>query len=157
MPDPTPFATPADVVARLGRALTTAEDDEVEALIEGATGLIAEAAGKDDAWADAYTPPRVIKALTVTMTLRAMTNPEGIQSRTESLGQYSETTRFAENSDDVGASGLYITEGEERMVRRIVNGGDSGTATMGSLLDDIPEWVTQPPTTWIGSMTGDDG
>lgn len=140
------FAETTDIAARLGRDLTDSEETTYESLLEGATSLIAEAAGKDDAWAEDLEPvPTVIKTLTVSVALRAKSNEDGAESETETLGAYSHTVRFS--TGDIGASfGLWLTDDEVALVRRVFKSGRaSGSAILGSILDDIPEWQDAPP------------
>lgn len=133
------FAEPTDIATRLGRSLSTAEEAAVEQLITSATGVIAEAAGKDDEWAEELDPvPAVIKTLTIEMVLRAASNPEGVDSTTETLGQYSRTDRFTVGAGD--AEGIFLSDAEGRLVRRVIQGASAGTALQAVLLDELPEW-----------------
>lgn len=117
------FATTTDVGDRLGRTLTAGEETTVDLLIELAQGVIADAAGEDDDWVTALSPvPVVLKALTIELVCRALANPNGLESLAESIGQANYQARFREY-------GLWLSEYEERLVRRT-----AGTATSGSAL-----------------------
>ena len=83
------FATVPDVATRQGRTFTTAEEDSVEVLLDYATAAIADAALKDDAWAEALDPvPTILKGLTIELVGRAMANHEGLTSMSEQIGSY---------------------------------------------------------------------
>jgi len=140
------FATPDDVAARLGRDLTTEEEAFVEAALDDATAAIAEAAGKNDEWSEDLDPvPKVIKALAVSLVVRAGQNTEGVVSRTEALGQYSVTDRFPDPRGGESASGIFLSDDERRLVRRVVFGRGSGTAIPASVLDGLPDWEDFTP------------
>lgn len=110
------FADPTDVQARLGReSLTTVETNQAIWLLEAATGLIAEAVDKDDEWSAALDPvPFALKALTVEITIRAMANPSGLRSISETLGSYSYSQLFA-------GLGIMLADEEVALVRRVIN------------------------------------
>lgn len=128
------FATTTDVELRLGRELTTAEEDQVELLTAAATAVITQEAGKTEAWADDLDPvPRVLRYLTVELVLRAMANPQGVVSFTEQLGAYSTSQRFR----DTGG-GLLLTKQEGILVRQAVYGETTGSARLGSILKSDP-------------------
>lgn len=127
------LATTTDVQTRLGRALTDTEEDTVEFLIEAVTGLIANAVGKAESWADTLTPvPRVIKFVTVEAVLRAINNPQGVASFSKQLGAFQQSQTF--RRDEMG---LVLTPTEEKLVRRAVHGRTTGSPSVGSILDDI--------------------
>lgn len=129
------FAITEQVAARLGRSLTEAEEAMVEALIEAATALIADAAGRDDAWAEALDPvPNLIKIVCVELVNRTMANPQALSTFQESLGAYSQSQRFR---DGAAGGGLELTAVERRLIRRTVWGQLSGSATVESVVDDL--------------------
>lgn len=129
------FATEEDIATRLGRALTATEAGQAELLLELATALIAGACGKDDAWAAAYTPtPVIVKAFCVELVARVMSNPTGLASLSETLGQYSNTQRFR---DAAVGGGMFLTDLEERVIRRAVFGRNTASARAESIVDDL--------------------
>jgi hypothetical protein len=123
---PRAFAVAADVAARLGQDLSVGEQQSATALLEAATSLIAEAAGKGDDWALTLDPvPHVLKSLCVELACRAMSNPGGLTSLREQLGSYSYAQSFA----DVG---LTLKPTEEQVVRRVVHGRTTASVRVGS-------------------------
>ena len=128
-----PFATTTDVGDRLGRTLTAGEETTVGLLLELAQGVIADAAGEDDAWADELSPvPVVLKALAIELVCRALANPNSLESLQESLGQANYSARFRE-------AGLFLTPYEESLVRRAAGTTTSGSALVRSLVGDQDE------------------
>lgn len=131
------FATAEDIATRLGRDLTAAEGGQAELLIELATGLIAGACGKDDAWAAAYTPvPAIVKLFCVELVVRSMPNAAALESVSESLGQYSTTQRFR---DAAAGGGMALSDLEERVIRRAVFGSNSGSAKTESVATELAD------------------
>lgn len=122
------FATTTDVGDRLGRTLTAGEETTVDLLLDLATAVIAEGAGQDDDWAAALTPvPTVLKAICIELTCRALANPNGLDSLAESIGQANYSARFREY-------GLWLTDYEERLVRRAAGSSQSGSALVKSIV-----------------------
>jgi hypothetical protein len=136
------FATPEDIATRYGRELNTVEAATAEFLLEGATALIAQAADKDDAWADNLDPvPRLLKIITVELVCRAFPNPESLAGLTEQLGSYQYSKRFKAGTDAL-TSDLMLTEPEERLVRRAVHGTLSGSVPLRSIATRLTEETT---------------
>jgi hypothetical protein len=130
------FATVQDVGARLRRTLTADEEEQAEQLLEMATIVIADAVGKTQAWADELDTdvvPRVLWVLCLELVSRSMDNPSGFRSLQETLGQYSRSISYL---DSAKGGGMFLTEREILMARRAVNGGLSGSARVGSIVDD---------------------
>lgn len=131
-----PWPTKTDIASRIGRALTSAEDDQAELLLDQAVSLVAGACDKDDDWADALDPiPTGLASIVIEATARAMAAPIGLRSRQETLGQHS----YSESFPDQLAQGLQLTEAEELRARRIVFGSNSGGARAESIADDLSE------------------
>ena len=111
------FATATEVATRQGRTFTAAETAAVTLLLDFATAAIAAAADKTDAWATALTPvPKIIKGLTIELVGRALANPSGLYSQSETVGSYSNSQSF---SKEVPAA-FVLTDLERRVVRRTV-------------------------------------
>ncbi len=128
------FATTDEVAARIGRDLSATETTQTETLLELATGLIADACGRDEAWAAALDPvPPTVRVVCIEATVRVLLNPRGVRSQQEALGAFSHAESF---TDSPGAAGLTLTPTEQRMVRRAVYGSSTGSAPLGSMLDD---------------------
>lgn len=122
------FASTDDVADRLGRTLSTGEQTSVELLLELAQGVIAAAAGEDDDWAAALTPvPSVLRALTIELTVRALANPNSLESLAESIGQANYQARFREY-------GLWLSDYEERLVRQVAGSTRSGSVLLKSIV-----------------------
>jgi hypothetical protein len=140
------FCSPADIAQRKGRELTTAEQAQVAFLCEAATDVIATALDKPSTWVDALTQvPRIVHVLAVELVARnlpATADVAGVQSVTETLGQYSYTTRYGEGasaSASIGLGGLVLTPAEERMVRRAVYGTNSASTMPRSVVNQLEE------------------
>lgn len=107
-----PLADVGSLEIRLGRTLTGTEVSRATALLDDASALVRDVAGKD--WIDPDTGelqsvPGSIKATVLRMVERAMRNPEGFSA--ESAGDYSYQRTGVQ-------PGIYLTEGEERTIRR---------------------------------------
>lgn len=112
------FATATDVQARLGLAsLTEEQATQVNYLLDAATGLIAQAADKDDTWAANYDAPASIQALCVELVTRVFVNPNAAEITDERLGQYELRQQFS-----VDTAGMMLSEKEILFVRRVVWG-----------------------------------
>lgn len=141
------FATTDDVGTRLGRDLSDPETLAVTFLLEGATAVIAEGAGRDDDWAAALDPvPKLLKLLAVELTCRALANPNALDGLTEQLGAFNYSARFRNEG-----GGLLLTKTEELIVGRVVNGSNRASPRTPSILDDIyPEGdLLSEPLDWI--------
>lgn len=126
------FATTEDVAVRLGRTLTDPEDDLVEQVIADVTGLIAEAVGKDAAWAAALDPvPSTFKALCVEKAIAVGSNPNGLAAKSESLGAFSTSETFRR---DTGV-GVFLTDDDERRVRFALHGSSTASTRQQSIVD----------------------
>lgn len=127
------FATTADVEARLGRSLTDEETTQAQAVIDDVTGLIADAASRDQDWADALDPvPVALKALCVKKAITAIANPIGLASESETLGQYQHSQTFPRSNDGVG---VFLTEAEERRVNWAIYGSNSASTAPEAPVD----------------------
>ena len=130
-----PFATAEDVGIRLGRDLDAAEQAMVEMVIEQVTGLIIEAVCRDDDWAADLAPvPSTLKLLCIEKALAVGSNPNGVASESEQLGAYQSSRTFRRSN---GSADVFLTDAEERRVRRAVYGTNADSPRMGSIIDDI--------------------
>lgn len=124
------FATSTDVARRLGRDLTSSEEDQVELLLDLATAAIANAADLTDA--EASTPvPTVIRGFCIELTCRALANPSGLFSKSETIGSYSYTQNF---NRDV-SSAMALSDVEVLVIRRTLLGSNAGSARAENVLD----------------------
>jgi len=128
------FAITDDVALRLGRDLTSSEEDQVELLLGLATATIANAADQTEEWAAALSPvPVLLKGFCIELTCRALANPSGLFSQSETIGSYSYSKSF---NKDV-SSAMALSDVEVLVIRRAVNGTNSGSARAENVLDDI--------------------
>jgi len=107
-----PLADVASLEVRLGRTFVDPELSRVTALLDDASALVRDVAGKT--WIDPdtgllQTVPGSIKAIVLRMVERAVRNPEGFSA--ESAGDYSYQRTGVQQ-------GIYITEAEERAIRK---------------------------------------
>jgi hypothetical protein len=129
------FASAEDVATALGRDLTADEAAQVAFLLDLATGVIAAAADKSDAWAATYSPvPEILRGYAIRLALNGMTNPTGLVSTSETLGQYSNSQRFSE-----AGGAMTLTDLDERVIRRAVFGTNSGSAKTESLATELAD------------------
>lgn len=140
-PDGDELATPADFEARLGRPLTAAETSQVPALVQGATELVAEAAGTTGEAVEAMDPrPAGLKVIVVEVVVRILLNPEGLSSRSEQLGQHQVTKGYRNPNAAIGAAGsgvLALSESERLRARRIVLGRLTGGGRAETIADEL--------------------
>lgn len=136
------IATAEEVCKARGLAQFTNEQTaQAEFLLELAPSLIAEAAGKPDAWAEAHLgedAPKILKLVAVQCVSRAMANPDSVKSFQESLGEYSSSTSFR---DVAAGGGLELTERERKLVRRAVLRKLSGSSRPRGMPDEIYDIV----------------
>lgn len=109
-----PLAGVPDLEARLGRELSEDETGRATALLDDASALVRDVAGKT--WIDPETDellpvPGSIRWVVLRAAERAIRNPEGYIQ--ESAGDYSYQRRGAE-------PGVYLTAGEERAIRKAI-------------------------------------
>lgn len=132
------FATVADVAARLGRTLSDADGAMAGLLLNGATVMIADHAGKNPG--DISPVPAQLRFIAIEMVCRAMANPEGIASVSESLGEYSYTRGFRRGA---AGSDLMLTKGEELLISRALYGKTTASPRVASVLEDAwPDLLT---------------
>lgn len=137
------FATIDDLAHRLG--LTSAADFTAAQSAQGlmflvlASGLIIQAADKDAAWANALTTiPVLLRAVCLEVCARVMSNPTGARSESETLGAYQHASSYAD-----GSHGMWLTDREVLLVRRVVFGTLSATTIPHTLtFDPDPEVVS---------------
>lgn len=106
------LASVLDIEARLGRTFVDDELGRVVALLEDASALVRDEAGRT--WIDPTTGaltgvPGSIRAVVLRMVERAVRNPQGFSS--ESAGDYS----YQRNNVD---QGVYLTDAERAIIRR---------------------------------------
>lgn len=107
-----PLADVAALEARLGRSFEGAEATRVAALLDDASSLVRDIAGRT--WIDPDTGllepvPGSVRATVLRAVERAVRNPEGFSA--ESAGDYSYQRTGVQ-------PGIYLTEAEEKAIRR---------------------------------------
>ncbi|HZN75886.1 MAG TPA: hypothetical protein VFC00_30010 [Micromonosporaceae bacterium] len=114
MPDLAPLSTVVKLGIRLGYPEgvfpTDAETDRAEAALVDASDLIRDIGDPD--WTAATVPPRVEK-ICLASAKRAFENAEGLTQR--SIG---DSARSYDRSRREGGEVVYLTDGEQRVVRR---------------------------------------
>lgn len=129
------LATSQDVSARLRRELTEPEEEAAEILLESATELIVDAVGGDVTTAMLETlDNRTLWVVCVECVVRGFDTPAGARSSSQTLGLYTKSISY---TDSQSGGGLFLTEREERMVRRAVFGVSTIGVRLPSLLDEV--------------------
>lgn len=117
-----PLATVTDLEIRLGRTFESSEVARALALLEDASELVRDVAGGktwiDDTTGELQKVPGSVRWVVLRAAERAVRNPEGYSA--ESAGDYSFQRTGVQ-------PGIYLTEGEEKAVRRAL--GKSGLWT----------------------------
>jgi hypothetical protein len=133
MADLPPLATAAQLAVRLGYGEagfpTEAETDRAEALLVEASELIRDEAGKT--WVDGGgqldgVPSRVEK-ICLAAASRAFTNPEALTQRT-----IADSSKSFDRSGREGGEDVYLTDAEERAVRKAAGGSSFRAVTLES-------------------------
>lgn len=137
------FATSQDIETRVGRDLTTAELAQAGQLLDAATAIMAEAAGKDDDWADELSPvPQILKTVCIEIVSRVLDNPSNLDSFRESIGAYS-------YSKDFRAGYLMPTPAERDLIRRVAGTPTTASPRVKSFIEDIFPLHAEKPTQWM--------
>jgi hypothetical protein len=122
-----PIATSDNVSDRLGRALSNAESAQADAVIATVTGLIADAAGVTVAALEQLAPlPQTFKTLCIEKATMTVVNPQGLAAQSEQLGAHQQSSTFQRAND----GGVYLTDSEERRVRRVLRGTSFTAVTL---------------------------
>lgn len=128
MANPPPLALVEDLSYRVGRTFTDAELPRVEAVLDDASALVRDEAGRS--WIDPITGlvtdvPASIRTVVLRASERVVRNPQGFKS--ESAGDYSFQRADADTS-------VYLTERERQIIRRAI--GRTGLWTQRVTRDD---------------------
>lgn len=131
------FAKLDDLAVRLGRidadALTAAQQAQGTLLLALASGLIRDAGGKATDW-DPDPASILLQAVCLEVCARVMTNPAGVRSEAETLGQHQHSVSYPD-----GHSAVYLTPREAKLVRGAAGLGSATTipATTVDLLIEL--------------------
>lgn len=111
-----PLASVEELQDRLGRVLDTVERTRAGAVLDDVSALARDVAGADflDEFGQITGMPHTVGAVVLKAAERAMRNPEGYTG--ESTGDYSYQRRGVED-------GVYLTEREEKLIRRAMGRG----------------------------------
>lgn len=130
------LAKPEDVQARLGRPLTSGEQEIAKSVIATVTGLIADAVNQKKDWIEAIDPvPEGLKALCVEKAIGAIVNPANLASQSESLGVHS-IARVFPKAGDVS---VFLSDFERRQAISAVFGNGCGSAPTVGVVDRVIE------------------
>jgi hypothetical protein len=108
------FAETSDVVARIGRSLSTAEETKYAAALEDAQALLEVAIDRTETEMETASP--ALRGICVSVAMRIASNPHGMARHTQALGAFSETKSFQ------AEGAITLTEQEELLARRAVWG-----------------------------------
>lgn len=130
MADRPPLASADKLGKKLGYTPAGAEGDRAASLLAEASELIRDVAGKtwlnDAGTAVVDVPPRV-ENICVAAAFRSFGNPEGLTQRSIGDGSKSYDRTGREGGEDV-----YLTEAEEKSVRKAAAGSSFASVTMVS-------------------------
>jgi hypothetical protein len=155
--DPIPVAPPytladvRDVRARVGRDLTDDEATQVQFLARMATITIYTSLSKPSAWTAPSDAFDYLNVVAVEMVARTFANPDDLQSRSESIGNYSYTNRYNRN-----APGMVLTGPEELMIRNAVYGVNTASVKLPSQADEYANNIWWPYLLWYGALPDGD-
>lgn len=141
------FATVDDIADRLEEpgGLAAGPLASATLLLDLATAIVAQAVDRDEAWAAALTPvPEILRGLTIELVCRAMASPQGLKSATEQLGAY----QRGETYRDGMSSHLLLTDQEAMLARRTVEGANTASPRVPSVLDDVDDSTPVGDTWW---------
>lgn len=128
-----PFATSDDLVARLGLdALTDAQGEQADLLLDLASDLIADAVDEMDKDNMSNPVPSVFRVICIECAVRALNAPAGVRSQQEQLGQYMLSQTFT-----VDSGGLMLSDIEERRLRNAYFGQTIASPRIPSILEEI--------------------
>ena len=108
------FVEPADIAARLGRALTDSETVQVEAWIGDLDAIVqARIPGLADQLASGALPPGLVRTVYAQAIRRVLLNPEGLRQSSETIDDYTTSKTY---DAAVSGSALYLTDDEWAML-----------------------------------------
>lgn len=135
----TDFATLDQLAIRLGRTsedeLTDAQRGQGAQLLTLASALIRNEGGKAADWnpVAGSVGQAVLRGVALEVAARVMTNPAGVRSEAETLGQHQHSVSYPD-----GHGALYLTPWEAKLVRGAA-GSRSATTMPGTTLDLLIE------------------
>lgn len=113
------LATVEDVEVRLGRDLSTGEKESAEQIIGQITDVIGKSLRRAEDWADTLDPvPPSLTAVVINKVIAVGINPEGLTSKSESLGSYSLNESYGEDT----LYGIHLSPRELKTIRRALGG-----------------------------------
>src|SRR5690606_40356467 len=124
--------TVEELLARPG--FDGADESQAEAVLDDVSALVVQIAGIDPEWT-AETVPAAVVPVIVSMARRGLSNPRGLTG--EQLGDYGWQAQGAG-----GASSLYATRREERIIRRAAGRSGAGTVNLDNPLP-LPPYIAR--------------
>ena len=129
-----PSLTDADAFAvRYGRSLSEDETERIEALLGDASDMVRDIAGEDyvdDAGDLEEVPPAIISVVCEAVR-RAFDNPAGLQGET--------TGNYTWRGPTPTGSGVHLTMGEKRIIRRAAGRLGVGVVTLEGYLTTVSD------------------
>ena len=135
-----------DIRVRVGRDLTDDESAQVELMGRQATITIYALIPKPSSDPDGDTFD-YLNTVAVEMVARTFANPDDLQSRSESIGSYSYTSRYNRN-----APGMVLTKPEELTIAQVVFGANSASVKVCSQADEYADNIWWPYLLWYGYL-----
>jgi hypothetical protein len=139
-----PLASPEDLEARLGVTLAGADLSRAAAALDDASALIRQEAGEDwvdEAQEELLGVPDVVTAICLAAASRAFRNPDGATQT--SVGDAS--VSFSRVG---GGAAVYLTEAEQRAVRKA-----AGRSSAGSV-EIVSPWYADTPASYMVEVEG---
>ena len=136
-----------DVQVRVGRDLTDSEAAQAELMGRQATIAIYPLLPKPSSWVPTGDVYDYLNVVAVEMVARTFANPDDLQSRSESIGSYSYTSRYNRN-----APGMVLTKPEELTIAQVVFGANSASVKVCSQADEYAENIWWPYLLWYGYL-----
>jgi hypothetical protein len=121
------LASVDDMAVRLGYPLVDAEADRAQAALDDASELIRDVAGitwADDA-GELVGVPLTVRSICLAAALRSFTNPQALVQRT--IG---DSARSYDRSGREGGEVVYLTDEEERRIKRAAGGSTFASVQM---------------------------
>ena len=141
------LASLQDVRVRVGRMLSDDEIAQVRFLARQATITIYALLPKPSTWIPEGDVFDYLNVVAVEMVARTFANPDDLQSRSESIGNYSYTNRYNRN-----APGMTLTKPEELTLAKTVFGTNTASVKVPSQADEYAENIWWPYLLWYGYL-----
>ena len=141
------LASMQDIRMRVGRELTDNETAQIKLLCRLATVTIYSLLPKPSTWLPTGDVLDYLNVVAIEMVARTFANPDDLQSRSESIGNYSYTSRYNRN-----APGMALTKVEELALAQVVFGENTASVKVPSQADEYAENIWWPYLLWYGYL-----